>query len=82
MLMPWLLQVALDRKLCQFFHDQFKLVLPPKAKVMMDYAPPTIGVVWVTFAMTFGNIPEDSMEVWHYSSFNSLCEIPRRRTTS
>ena len=67
MLIPWILQIALDQGLCSFFHDQFKLTLPPKAKLVMDYVPPSTGVVWVTFAMTFGNIPEDSIQVWHYS---------------
>jgi len=67
MLMPTLLQVALDRGLCSFFHDQFKMLFPPRSRIVMDYTPPTTGVVWLTFAMTFGDIPEDSLEVWHYT---------------
>jgi len=67
MILPWLLQVALDQGLGAFFHDQAKITFPPRGKIQLDYAPPTVGVVWVTFAMTFGDMPEDSLEIWHYS---------------
>jgi len=67
MLIPWLLQIAADQQLGAFFHDQFKVTFPPRAKLELDYAPPSEGVVWVTFAMTFGDMLESSLEIWHYS---------------
>ena len=65
MLIPTLLQIAIDREWGMFFHDQFKITFPPYASLQMDYQPPDTNSVWVTFAMTFGNIAEDSLLIEH-----------------
>ena len=65
MLIPTLLQIAIDREWGMFFHDQFKITFPPYAELSMDYQPPDPNAVWVTFALTFGNVVEDSLLVEH-----------------
>lgn len=65
MLIPTLLQIAIDREWGMFFHDQFKIMFPPHAVLEMDYQPPDPNSVWVTFALTFGNVAEDSLLVEH-----------------
>jgi len=62
---PWLLQIAIDRGWGKFFHDQMKVTFPPRAEIELDYMPPDEDKVWVTFNMTFGNIPEDSILIEH-----------------
>jgi len=68
MQIPLLLQIAIDRELGTFYHDQFRMTLPPGASVTMDYYPPNIDAVWVNFAMTLGNIKEDTFLITHACS--------------
>ena len=63
---PDVLKLAINRGMGRFLHDQVKLTMPPGAYAEFDLSPPTPDVTWVTFALTFGNIPEDSFDVWHY----------------
>lgn len=65
MLLPLLLQIAADRGWGKFFHDQMKITFPPHAEIELDYMPPDDEHVWITFAMTFGNVPEDSLLIEH-----------------
>lgn len=65
MLIPTLLQIAIDKEWGVFFHDQFKITFPPHAVIEMDYQPPDINSIWVTFALTFGNIVEESILIEH-----------------
>ena len=62
---PLLLQIAIDRGWGKFFHDQFKITFPPRAYMELDYMPPDEEHIWVTFNLTFGNIPEDSLLIEH-----------------
>ena len=57
----------MDAGIGRFLHDQVKITMPPRAKITVDLSPPNPGVIWVTFALTFGNIKEDSFEIWHWS---------------
>lgn len=63
---PDVLKLAIDKGLGKFLHDQVKMTLPPGAYIELDLSPPTPDITWVTFALTFGNIPEDSFDLWHY----------------
>jgi len=65
---PLLLQIAIDRELGIFLHDQFRMTLPPGAVVTLDYFPPNIDAVWVNFAMTLGNIKENTFLITHACS--------------
>lgn len=62
---PLLLQIAIDRELGIFYHDQFRMTLPPGASVSLDYAPASIDAVWVTFNMTLGNVLENTLIITH-----------------
>ena len=68
MQIPLLLQIAIDRELGIFYHDQFRMTLPPGASVTLDYFPPNIDATWVTFAMTLGNIKENTFLITHACS--------------
>jgi len=65
---PLLLQIAIDRELGIFYHDQFRMTLPPGASVTLDYYPPNIDAVWVNFNMTLGNIKENTFLITHACS--------------
>ena len=64
---PDILKIAMDAGIGRFLHDQVKITMPPRAKITVDLSPPYPGIIWVTFALTFGNIKEDSFEIWHWS---------------
>jgi len=68
MQIPLLLQIAIDRELGIFYHDQVRMTLPPGASVTLDYFPPNIDATWVTFAMTLGNIKENTFLITHACS--------------
>ena len=65
---PLLLQIAIDRELGIFYHDQFRMTMPPGVSLSLDYAPASVDAVWVTFNMTLGNVPENTLVITHSCS--------------
>ena len=68
MQIPLLLQIAIDRELGIFYHDQVRMTLPPGASVTLDYSPPNIDAIWLNFAMTLGNMKENTFLITHACS--------------
>jgi len=65
---PDILKLLIDQGIGKFLHDQIKMTFPPGAYIEIDLSPPDPDLTWVTFALTFGNIKEDSLDVWHRHS--------------